>query len=197
MHYQQFEYFTSGTDDELSDVMLPVPPDPVDADQVEPEAPMPSSDQSVSLTHHLPQLFSDHERARSPLPQTSSSEKQSSVLGTSAPLLTNPSLTVFLSNYPIRPIAPPIPLKSASSKSDDQSNLPSVPPDIARSGDRSFFQKGEWETTQGAEEAAGPSKGKNEVERNANESRNRGPSRNSSPGRDRSPKVCGGSNGGL
>ena len=99
MHYQQFDYSTSGTDDELSDVMLPVPPDPVDADQVEPEAPMPSSDQSVSPTHHLPQLFSDHERARSPSPQVSSSEKQSSVLGLSAPLLTNPSLTVFLSNY--------------------------------------------------------------------------------------------------
>ena len=29
MHYQQFDCSTSGTDDELSDVMLPVPPDPL------------------------------------------------------------------------------------------------------------------------------------------------------------------------
>ena len=99
MHYQQFDYSTSGTDEELSDVMLPVPPDPVDADQVEPEVPLPSSDQSVSPTRQLPQLFFDHERARSPSPQVSSHEKQSSLLGTSASLLTNPSLTDFLSNY--------------------------------------------------------------------------------------------------
>ena len=120
--------------------MLPVPPDPVDADQVEPKAPMPSSDQSVSPTHHLPQLFSDHERARSPSPQVSSSEKQSSVLGSSAPLLTNPSLTDFLSNYPICPIAPPIPLKSASRECDDQSNVPSVPSILPGAGTAPSFK---------------------------------------------------------
>ena len=59
MHYQLFDYSTSGTDDELSDVMLPVPPDPVDADQVAPEVPMLSSDQLPSPTQRLPQLFSD------------------------------------------------------------------------------------------------------------------------------------------
>ena len=64
MHYQQFDYSTSGTDDELSEIMLPVPPDPVDADRREPE-PQPPSDQSISPSHHLPQLFSDHERALS------------------------------------------------------------------------------------------------------------------------------------
>ena len=100
MHYQQFDYSTSGTDDELSEVMLPIPLDPVDADRMEPEVPQPPSDQSVSPTHRLPQLFSDHERARSPSPQISSPEKQSSLLGTSAPLSTNPSLTSFLNNYP-------------------------------------------------------------------------------------------------
>ena len=103
MHYQQFDYSTSGTDEELSDVMLPIPPDPADADQVEREVPLPTSDQSVSPTQYLPQLFSDHERARSPSPQVSSPGKQSSLPGTSAPLLTNPSLTDFLSNYPIWP----------------------------------------------------------------------------------------------
>ena len=90
MHYQQFDYSGSGTDDELSDVMLPVPPDPVDADQVAPEVPMLSSDQLISPTQRLPQLFSDHERARSPSPQISSPGKQSSMPGTSAPLFTNP-----------------------------------------------------------------------------------------------------------
>ena len=42
MHYQQFDYSTSGTDDELSEVMLPVPLDPVDADRREPEPRLPS-----------------------------------------------------------------------------------------------------------------------------------------------------------
>ena len=122
MHYQQFDYSTSGTDDELSDVMLPVPPDPVDADPVAPDVPMLSSDQSISPTQRLPQLFSDHERARSPSPQISSPGKQSSMPGTSAPLFTNPSLTDFLSNYPIWPTVPPIPLKSVSNESNNQSN---------------------------------------------------------------------------
>ena len=54
MHYQQLAFSTSGTDDELSDVMLPVPPDPVDADQMEPEAPPAASDQSISPARPLP-----------------------------------------------------------------------------------------------------------------------------------------------
>ena len=73
MHYQQFDYSTSGTDDELSDVMLRVSPDPVDA------APPATSDQSTSHARLLPQLFSDHERLRSPSPQISSSDKESSL----------------------------------------------------------------------------------------------------------------------
>ena len=79
MHYQQFDYSTSSTDDELSDVMLPVPPNPVDADQVEPEAPPAASDQSISPARILSQLFSDHERVRSPSPQIPSSDKESSL----------------------------------------------------------------------------------------------------------------------
>ena len=128
LHYQQFDYSTSGTDNELSDVMLPLPPDPVGADQMEPGLPMSSSDLSISPTQRLPQLFSDHERARSPSPQVSSTAKQPSLPGTSAPLVTNPSLTDFLSNYPIWPTAPSIPMKSSSSESGDQSKAPSVPP---------------------------------------------------------------------
>ena len=121
--------------------MLPVPPDPVGADQAEPEAPTHLSDQSVPPTHRLPQLFFDHERARSPSPQVSTSGKESS-LGTSAPLLTNPSLTDYLSNYPIWPTAPPIPLKSASSESEDQSDMPRVPSILLGAGTAPSFKRG-------------------------------------------------------
>ena len=75
MHYQQFGYSTSGTDEELSDVMLPFPPPLIDANPVEPEAPSTTSDHSISPTRQLPQLFSDHEQARSPSPQLTLSEK--------------------------------------------------------------------------------------------------------------------------
>ena len=55
MHYHQFDYSTSGTDDELSEIMLPVPPDPVDVDRREPE-PQPPSDQSI-YQYHLPIVY--------------------------------------------------------------------------------------------------------------------------------------------
>ena len=141
MHYQQFDYSTSGTDDELSEVMLPVPPDPVDADCREPEPQLPS-DQSISPAHHLPQLFSDHERARSPSPRISSPERQPSLLGTSAPLLTNPSLTSFLNNYPIWPAAPSLPLKSATEDDDAQSNVPTLPTTLPGAGTAPSFKRG-------------------------------------------------------
>ena len=141
MHYQQFDYSTSSTDDELSEIMLPVPPDPVDADRREPEVPQPPSDQSISPTHRLPQLFSDHERARSPSPQISSPEKQPSLLGTSAPLLTNPSLTSFLNNYPIWPAAPSLPLKSATEDDDAPSNVPTLPTTLPGAGTAPSFKR--------------------------------------------------------
>ena len=141
-HYQQFDYSTSGTDDELSDVMLPVPPDPIDAGQAEPEAPPAASDQSISPTRMLPQLFSDHERVRSPSPQISSSDKEPSLPGTSASLLTNPSLTNFLSNYLIWPTAPPIPLKSASIESEVQPEVPDIPAASPGAGTAPSFKRG-------------------------------------------------------
>ena len=141
MHYQQFDYSTSGTDDELSDVMLPVPPDLFIAGQAEPEAPPAASDQSISPARILPQLFSDNERVRSPSPQISSSDKDS-FPGTSASLLTNPSLTNFLSNYPIWPTAPPIPLKSASDESDVQPKLPNIPAASPGAGTALSFKRG-------------------------------------------------------
>ena len=142
MQYQQFDYSTSGTDDELSDVMLPVPPNPVDADQVEPEAPPAASDQSKSPARILLQLFSDHERVRSPSPQVSSSDKELSLPGTSASLLTNPSLTNFLNNYPIWPTAAPVPLKSASDESDNQPKVPDIPAAWPGAGTAPSFKRG-------------------------------------------------------
>ena len=129
-------------DDELSDVMLPVPPDPIDADQAEPEAPPAASDQSISPARLLPQLFSDHERVRSPSPQISSSDKESSLPRTSATLLTNPSLTKFLSNYPIWPTAPPIPLKSTSNECDVQPEVPDTPSAWPGAGTAPSFKRG-------------------------------------------------------
>ena len=142
MHYQQFDYSTSGTDDEASEVMLPMPSDPVDSDQRAPEVPNSPSDQSPSPTHRLPQLFSDHERARSPSPRISSPEKQSSLVGTSAPLLTNPSLTSFLNNYPIWPTVPSLPLKSASEDDDVQSNVPTLPSTLPEAGTAPSLKRG-------------------------------------------------------
>ena len=141
LHYQQFDYSTSGTDDESTDVMLPVPPDLFDAGQAEPEAPPAASYQSISPARILPQLFSDHERVRSPSPQIFSSDKDS-LPGTSASLLTNPSLTNFLSNYPIWPTAPPIPLKSASDESDVQPKVPNIPAASPGAGTAPSFKRG-------------------------------------------------------
>ena len=141
MHCQQFDYSTSGTDDELSGVMLPAPPDLFDAGQADPGAPPAASDQSISPARILPQLFSDHERVRSPSPQISSSDKDS-LPGTSASLLTNPSLTNFLSNYPIWPTAPPIPLKSASDESDIEPKVPDIPVASPGAGTAPSFKRG-------------------------------------------------------
>ena len=103
MHYQQFASSTDGTDDEMTDVMLPIPLHPPDADQVKPTAPTSASDSSISIDDQLPQLFSDQKRVPSPSSLLTASEKGASLPGTSAPLLTNPSLTDYFSNYPIWP----------------------------------------------------------------------------------------------
>ena len=74
MHYQQFDYSTDGTELTQSDT-----------DQAELAAPAHTSHSSISIDEYLPQLFSDHERARSPSPQLTASEKISSLIDTSAP----------------------------------------------------------------------------------------------------------------
>ena len=91
--------------------MLPIPTHqaPLDESDVlveqkpEPEAPVPVSD--TFFIEYLLQLFPDYEPVRTPSPQLSVSDynQSQSLVGTSTPLLTNSSLTDFLSNYPIWP----------------------------------------------------------------------------------------------
>ena len=106
-HYQHFDHSMSDTDEETSRAMLPIltySPQQNKA-QPPPEAinglPAPDSLSVVSMLSCLPQLFSDHEPMRSPSPQISQSSNtpELSLAGTSAPLLTQPSLTNYLSNY--------------------------------------------------------------------------------------------------
>ena len=137
-----FDYSTSGTDDELSDVMLPISPPLADVYPVEPEAPSPTTDHSVSPTRCIPQLFSDHEPVRSSSPQLTASEKGPSLLGTSAPLLTNPSRTDFLSNYPIWPTATQSRLDPTSTDSDDPSRAPTIASALPGAGTAPSFKRG-------------------------------------------------------
>ena len=110
-YYQQFDYSTSDTDEETSRAMLPIPtfsPQQIQA-QPPPEAingrPALDSLSHVSMLSCLPQLFSDHEPMRSPSPQISQSGNtpELSLTDTSDPLLTQPSFTDYLSNYPLWP----------------------------------------------------------------------------------------------
>ena len=63
-------------------------------------------------------------------------------MGTSAPLLTNPSLTSFLNNYPIWPTASSLPLKSASEDNDAQSEVPTLPSTLPGAGTAPSFKRG-------------------------------------------------------
>ena len=80
LHYQQFDYSTSGTDDELSEVMLLIPthphpadePDVPDEQNFEPEAQDLVSD--TSFMEFRPRLFSDQEPAASSSPQLFASD---------------------------------------------------------------------------------------------------------------------------
>ena len=111
LHPQQFDYSTSSTDDELTEAMLPIPTYPQDLEQ--PEMPPEPTPEPAALDPYsdfyfqncLSQLFSDHEPARSPSPQLTISDNPpvQSLAGTSSSLLTKPSLTDYLSNYPFSP----------------------------------------------------------------------------------------------
>ena len=94
--YQQFDYSTSETDEELSGAMLSIPsysPQQIQT-QPPPEAindpSAPDSLSDVSMLSCLPQFFSDQEPMRSPSPQISQSDNtpelsELSLTGTSAP----------------------------------------------------------------------------------------------------------------
>ena len=111
MQYLQFDYSSSGTDDELYDAMLPMRAYPQDLNQPEVHAeqnPKPEDEDLVSDTSFqncLPQLFSDNEPARSPSSQPSTSDypPPQFLVGTSSPMLPKPSLSDYLSNYAIWP----------------------------------------------------------------------------------------------
>ena len=100
-HYQQFDYSTPYTDDGPSGAMLPIPTYPQDVNQpiLPPDPPiesrLPDSMSDVSFNDCLPQLFSDHKLAGSPSQQLSRSDSisEQSLVGTSAALMTHPSLT--------------------------------------------------------------------------------------------------------
>ena len=130
-HYQQFDYSTSDTDEETHDEMLPIPtysPQQIHT-QPHPEAitdpSVPDLLSDVSTLSGLPQLFSDHEPMRSLSPHISQSSKtpELSPMGTSAPLLTQPSLTDYLRIYTLGQVT-------------------------TTSTHRSFYQKGEGETSE-------------------------------------------------
>ena len=78
MQYQQFDYSTSSSDNEVSDVMLPMLPPHIQPDPSEPGIPH-LSDHSISPTDDLPQLFSDHTQPRSPSPQLTATDIEPSL----------------------------------------------------------------------------------------------------------------------
>ena len=95
------------TDDETSGAMLPIPKYSPQQVQNQPPPDLIGDPMAldflsdVSMLSCLPQSFSDHEPTRSPSPQVSQSDNtpELSLTGISAPLVTQPSLTDYLSNY--------------------------------------------------------------------------------------------------
>ena len=99
-------------------------------------------------------------------------KRETSLPGTSASLLTNPSLTNFLSNYPIWPTAPPIPLKSASSDSDVQPDLPDAPETSPGAGTAPSFKRGRGRPPKAQKKRLIRAKARNKEERNTEKCRN-------------------------
>ena len=135
-HYQQFDYSTTNTDEETHGAMLPIPASspqklqtqlPPEA-TIDPSASDPLSD--LSMLSCLPHLFSDCEPMPSPSPHVSESRKtpELSPSGTSAPLLTQPSLPDYLSNFPLSHDKP-----TCSTAPSSRSSSPSVTAPSAKS----------------------------------------------------------------
>ena len=104
-HFQQIDYSTSETDDETSGECSPFTPIPHSRCTTKHLRIPTETPSDVSMLDCLPQLFSDHELARSPSPQLSLSDNppELSLPDTSAQLLTHPSPTDYLSNSPLWP----------------------------------------------------------------------------------------------
>ena len=113
-HYQQFDHSSTESDDERSDVLLSsaqANPDesailssPVDEPAHIPEmpiSPLPAMEALFSENEAVPDIMDD---TPNPPIQAPTKSANTSLTGTSAPLLTNPSLTDMLSNFPIWPL---------------------------------------------------------------------------------------------
>ena len=114
LHYQQFDYSATESDDERTDVLLSsaqANPDEsaILSSLVDEPAPIP--EMPISPLPAMEALFSENEavpdvidNTPSPPIQAPSKSASTSLAGTFAPLLTNPSLTDMLSNFPIWPL---------------------------------------------------------------------------------------------
>ena len=114
LHYQQFDYSSTESDDERSDVFLPsarTNPDEsaILSSLVDEPAPIP--EMPISPLPAMEALFSENEAVPdiiddipNPPIRAPTNNTDTSLSGTSAPLLTKPSLTDKLSNFPIWPL---------------------------------------------------------------------------------------------
>ena len=114
LHYQQIDYSSTESDDERSDVLLSsVQANPDESailsSHVDEPAPIPEI--PISPLPAMEALFSENEAvldvldiAPNPTIHAPTKSAGTSLTGTSAPLLTNPSLTDMLSNFPVWPL---------------------------------------------------------------------------------------------
>ena len=111
LHCQQFDYSSTESDDERSDVFLPsagTNPDESTILSSLVDEPAPILELPISPLPAMEALFSENEAVpeivddvQYPPIQVPTNSAETSLSGTSAPLLTNPSLTDKLSNFPI------------------------------------------------------------------------------------------------
>ena len=119
LYYQQFDYSSTDSDDERSDILLSsAQVDPNESAALSPSINEPSATLEVRISPlpAMEALFSENEAvpdAGADIPSSPShtlaNNAGTSLAGTSAPLRTNPSLTDILSNFPIWPQIDSIP----------------------------------------------------------------------------------------
>ena len=114
LHYQQFDYSSTESDNERSDVLLSSVQANTDESAIlssHVDEPAPFPEIPISPLPAMEALFSENEAvpdvldiAPNPTIHAPTESAGTSLTGTSAPLLTNPSLTDMLSNFPIWPL---------------------------------------------------------------------------------------------